>query len=90
MAHQLGRIDAEFVRRQESLLQRLGLPVDLPTAANQPAVSADELLAAMQHDKKTESGRLRFVLPTRLGHVEIVDGIEPSQARLALAEFSKF
>jgi 3-dehydroquinate synthase len=36
----------------------------------------DELLAIMGRDKKTVGGRLRFVLPSRLGHVELVDGIE--------------
>jgi len=30
----------------------------------------------MQRDKKVEHGRLRFVLPTRMGHVELVSGID--------------
>ena len=37
------------------------------------------MLAAMQHDKKTEAGRLRFVLPTKLGTVETVEGIDPTE-----------
>jgi 3-dehydroquinate synthetase len=38
-------------------------------------------LATMARDKKTVGGRLRFVLPTRIGHVELVDGIDPAAVR---------
>jgi len=37
----------------------------------------------MRHDKKVEHGQLRFVLPTRLGHVELVGGVAPQAAREA-------
>jgi 3-dehydroquinate synthase len=43
------------------------------------------LLAIMARDKKTLDGRLRFVLPSRIGHVELVDGIDPALVRRALA-----
>ena len=52
--------------RQRSLLERLGLP----TAAQ--GSDPKQLVAAMQRDKKAEHGQLRFVLPSRLGHVELV------------------
>jgi 3-dehydroquinate synthase len=35
-------------------------------------------------DKKTEHGRLRLVLPTRMGHVELVDGVDANAIRAAL------
>jgi 3-dehydroquinate synthase len=78
LAEKLGRIDADVTRRQRDLLSALGLPVELPN------VAADELLTAMQHDKKAEHGRLRFVLPACLGHVELVSGIEDSLVRAVL------
>ena len=71
LAESLGRIEASVTARQRALLEKLGLPVAASKLDN------DELLAAMQLDKKAENGRLRFVLPTRLGHVELVDGVEP-------------
>jgi 3-dehydroquinate synthase len=40
----------------------------------------------MRRDKKASAGRLRFVLPSRLGHVELVEGIEPSDVRAVLEE----
>jgi 3-dehydroquinate synthase len=78
LAELLGRIDAELTERQRKLLAALGLPVDLPD------LPRDDLLAAMQRDKKVELGRLRFVLPSRLGHVELVAGVDASRARQAL------
>jgi 3-dehydroquinate synthase len=51
-------------QRQQQLLERLQLPVA------QTAIAPEKLWALMQHDKKVEQGRLRFILPTRIGHVE--------------------
>ncbi len=78
LAARLGRVDESFITRQTKLLEALELPV----AAGQ--LDADALLAAMQHDKKTEHGRLRFVLPTKLGHVELVEGVSEQDVRAAL------
>ena len=47
-----------------------GLPLDVPE------VSHDELIELMYRDKKVERGKLRFVLPSRLGHVEVVRGVD--------------
>ena len=82
LARDLGRIPAEAVRRQDRLLADLGLPTQTPPKA---AVAADELLAAMGRDKKAVGGRLRFVLPSRIGHVELVDDVTPDLVRRALA-----
>ncbi|HEV3416622.1 MAG TPA: 3-dehydroquinate synthase [Pirellulales bacterium] len=79
LAERLGRIDSAFVRRQESLLAAIGLPVQLPPADH------DALVDAMARDKKTEAGRLRFVLPDRLGHVELVAEVAAADVRAALA-----
>ena len=78
LAELLGRIDAQVTQRQIRLLRELGLPVTLPKLPH------DELLAAMQRDKKVEHGRLRFVLPSRMGHVELVGGVDAALARRAL------
>lgn len=77
----LGRVSPELVRRQDSLLLRLGLPIAPPESA---CLADDQLLAIMARDKKSLGGRLRFVLPDRVGHVELVDGIDPDLVRQAL------
>jgi 3-dehydroquinate synthase len=39
----------------------------------------------MQRDKKALHGRLRFVLPTRIGHVELVSDVPEADVRAVLA-----
>jgi 3-dehydroquinate synthase len=78
LAELMGRIDREVTERQKSLLEKLGLPVSIPK------LDSNELIHSMQRDKKTEHGKLRFVLPTRLGHVELVGGVDDEQVQEAL------
>jgi 3-dehydroquinate synthase len=78
LAERLGRIDASVTQRQHDLLVALGLPVAFPD------LDADEFLAAMQRDKKVAHGRLRFVLPTRMGHVELVGDVPAEHVRVAI------
>jgi 3-dehydroquinate synthase len=79
LAESLGRIDTEVTRRQLDLLTSLGLPSSVPD------VDHDRLLEAMQRDKKVEHGKLRFVLPSRMGHVELAADVSPELARDALS-----
>ena len=78
LAHRLGRVDAPFVARQAALLQALELPILTP-----PDLDRQALVEAMARDKKSVQGKLRFILPSQLGHVELVDGIDANQARQA-------
>lgn len=70
LARALGRVDDDFVQRQHDLLRRLQLPVCWQDA--EPAL----MLKTMESDKKVAHGKLRFVLPTRIGHVELVGGVD--------------
>ncbi len=78
LAESLGRIDARLVARQQRLLQLLELPTSFPVA------DPKALWRAMQHDKKVEHGKLRFILPDRMGHVELVAGITQEQGIAAI------
>ena len=78
LAAQLGRIDSHLVDRLRNLLQVFGLPVEVPK------LDVEQVLDAMMHDKKVEHSRLRFVLPSRLGNVELVGDIAPADVRVAL------
>ena len=68
-AQRLGRVDQEFVDRQRTLLENLQLPVRFKGRDPQ------RLWELMQHDKKVQHGSLRFILPDRLGHVELVSDV---------------
>jgi len=57
---------------RERLVTDLGV-AGLPVAA--PGLPVDQLVEAMGHDKKILGGHLRFVLPRKVGRVEIVDDV---------------
>ena len=78
LAERMGRVDAHFTKRQYDLLQSLGLPTAVPE------VPHEELIELMYHDKKVERGKLRFVLPSRMGHVEVVRGVSTEDILVAL------
>ena len=69
LAARMGRVDEAFVERQSKLLTALNLPL------TGPKFDADGLLELMYRDKKVDQGQLRFVLPDRLGHVELVKDV---------------
>jgi 3-dehydroquinate synthase len=80
LANQRGRIPTELVREQRRLLELFSLP----TFPNR-SWSAEALLAVMRRDKKNVGGRLRFVLPERLGAAGLVEGVTEQEVRQALA-----
>ena len=41
---------------------------------------SDRLMELMMHDKKVEYGKMRFILPDRLGNVELVSDVDPDGA----------
>jgi 3-dehydroquinate synthase len=48
-----------------------------------------DLLSAMRHDKKAVAGRLRLVLPRRLGAVELTDQAAEGDVARVLEEVSR-
>ena len=80
----LNRIPAELLARQNALLSALRLPNRLPADAN---LTVENVLDRMRLDKKSVSGQLRFILPNRLGHVELVSDIPETVVRQLLLEF---
>ena len=70
LALKLGLVDAEFLARQVALHEELGLPVECP-----PEYNHEEMIRVMQHDKKSEFGNVRFILPTEIGQCRIVNEI---------------
>jgi 3-dehydroquinate synthase len=56
LSHRLGGVDAAFVQRLTSLIERAGLPV------RGPALGADRYVELMRVDKKAEAGEIKFVV----------------------------
>jgi 3-dehydroquinate synthase len=78
LAEQRGLIPRETTEQQICLLQAFALPI----APKQWPVQ--DLLTTMRKDKKTLDGRMRFILPTRLGKVALFDDVAESDVRAVL------
>jgi len=69
LAVQLSLCAPEVAERVEALLRRSGLPI------RYAGVDQGKLLAALRVDKKRRGGRLRWILPVRIGEVIITDEV---------------
>jgi 3-dehydroquinate synthase len=85
LAERRGLIPATATERQIALLKALHLPIALPAGIQ---LSQDAILGRMRLDKKTVSGSLRFVLPTRMGEVKTFGEIPEEDVRAVLVACS--
>ncbi len=69
LAHRTGLCDASVPDRVEKLIKSYGLPTDLSALSRKPTVV--ELMNTMRIDKKAEGGKVKFVLPKRIGEVAV-------------------
>lgn len=67
LARRLGRVDTAFCNRQHAILQDIGLPTTIPNC------NPHELIEIMRRDKKNSGNVIRFVLPTGIGQVELIN-----------------
>ena len=81
LALNLGIFSETDFQRQRVLLKRAQLPITLPSD-----LTPDALCDAMYLDKKTLGGKLRLILPTRIGEVVIRDDIEDRHVLQAIAQ----
>lgn len=81
LAERRGLIDSGVTQRQFNLLAKLGLPTAMPD------LPSEEVQKLMWHDKKVQDGRLRFVLPTRIGEVVLDSDAKNEDVSHALRDF---
>lgn len=70
-----GAVPMEMAGRIAALTARAKLPTAMPKYDFEP------YREAMASDKKSQRGKLRFVLPTHIGKVEIIDDVTEEQLR---------
>ena len=68
-------------QRQRALLKRAKLPITFPTD-----LTPEALCNAMYLDKKTLGGKLRLILPTRIGEVVIHDDVDDRHILEAISQ----
>jgi len=86
-AREIGRLeDGDLPGRVERLLSELDLPKSLAELRRaHPALPrAEEVVAAMRHDKKGTAGRPLFVVPLRAGRIDLDVEIDPKRIERSL------
>ncbi len=84
LAHRTGLCDASVPERVEKLIKSYDLPTDLTGLSRRPSGTA--LMDTMQVDKKAEGGKVKFVLPKKIGEVVITKEWDEGALREVLAE----
>lgn len=80
LAASMNLIDAGAVDRIVAVILQVGLPAEAAGRSQW----IDPVLDAMRSDKKSIGGRLRFVLPTQIGHVTVRDDVPADLVRRAV------
>lgn len=73
LAIDLGICASELLERQTKLISLCKLPLTFPEA------EVEKMLPVMQRDKKVAHGKLRFILPTCIGQVDMVGDVAESK-----------
>ena len=84
LAHRTGLCAASVPERVERLIKSYGLPANLTALSRQPSVT--ELTDTMQVDKKAEGGKVKFVLPSKIGEVVITNQWDEGVLKEVLGE----
>ncbi|MGB3403201.1 MAG: 3-dehydroquinate synthase [Microcoleaceae cyanobacterium] len=81
IAVELGMWTTECDRAQLALIEKAGLPTQLPAG-----LDIDQIIDTLQTDKKVKAGIVRFILPTDIGKVTITDQVPASVIRKVLQQ----
>lgn len=69
----------EEEKRQKALIKKAGLPTEIPSSLN-----VEDIIETLKTDKKVKSGKVRFILPTKIGEVVISDQVTADLLRQQL------
>ncbi|NEQ82223.1 MAG: 3-dehydroquinate synthase [Moorea sp. SIO2I5] len=74
----------EDAERQDALIAKAGLPTQLPSG-----LDLDAIIDTLQTDKKVKEGKVRFVLPTKIGEVTLTDQVPTDVIREVLRQIQQ-
>jgi 3-dehydroquinate synthase len=81
IAREMNLADDTVLKRQESLFLKLGLSL------KDTELDPHDIVSKLYQDKKTIAGKLRFVLPVRIGNVIIDDSVSDQTILNALTSY---
>ncbi len=80
LSRKMGMLTESEVSRLKDLIEKAGLPSSLPD------ISVSKVIESMQHDKKVQHGRIRFILLRSLGDAFVTDEVSPALVEKVLNE----
>ncbi len=83
LATNVGMFSETDFQRQRTLFARANLPIAFPVD-----ITPEALCEAMYLDKKTLGGKLRLILPTRIGEVVVRDDIDDQDVIEAISQWN--
>jgi len=72
ISNRLGILDENEVVRLKNIIEKAGLPTEMPN------LKIEDIFSAMKHDKKVLQDKVRFVLLKSIGNAFITDEVSPS------------
>lgn len=85
-AARLAAMKKMFPAKEEARMLRLIERFHLPVSLSGLDLRVEDIMCAIQRDKKKKSGRLRFVLPRGIGKVSVCEGISSRLIQKAIEE----
>ena len=79
ISNQMGILDENELVRLKNVIERAGLPTEMPN------LKVEGIIQAMKHDKKVLKDRVRFVLLKSIGDAFITDEVSPHLVEQILA-----
>jgi 3-dehydroquinate synthase len=70
LAHMRGSVTESELARVEALIASYNLPVSAPET-----MTSEQFIGHMRKDKKNQQGKIRFIVPTKLGQCALVDDV---------------
>ena len=79
LAVRAGLLDKKDIKPIRDIVLLYELPVDIPND-----LAIDEIISAMEIDKKVKAGKLSFILPESIGRVKIVEDVDRAMIKEVL------
>ncbi len=80
ISNQMGMLDRTDVIRLKKVIEKAGLPEEIPSR------KVEEIMRAMKHDKKVSGDKIKFVLLKSIGSVLVTDEVSPSLVERVLID----
>jgi 3-dehydroquinate synthase len=81
ISNQMGIFDKKELLRLKGVIEKAGLPTEVPD------LRLEQVMQAIEHDKKVLQGRVRFILPRAIGSVFITDEVSLSLVEKILVDW---